>query len=148
MKKKIVALFSVLVLALSLCACGETKTMKLLALGDTVRQVTVDLENIPEDETLYKLLKRPTYQEKTGVVMDESNPDSPFLTAIMGLEQNPEAGAYISIYCDDVALVSTEDWAVPIEHEGKSYRPTAVGIAELPLKKDITYLFKLITYEG
>lgn len=66
------------------------------------------------------------------------------LIKINGLE--PKGNEYICIFTSDESKKIDWEEAVPIVQDGVTYYMSGYGVSDLPVSKDVKYLFVLLTY--
>lgn len=150
MKKLLRTLCSVIIaavlfagMAVTLAACGgaKDKAVFMFKNGETVTSVNIEIGDF---KTVYDALKSEKYADELNADISESS-YGPFLNSIKSIEPDTAAGEYISIYysTDDYY---DPDWGSETTVSGKTFYSVNVGIGELPLVKNATYLFALEIY--
>jgi len=144
MKTRLIRMLSCLLVAARLCltfaSCASSPTATVrVENGDEVETFTVKLSDYKDGATLYDVLST---TDDLHAVMDESDPDSPFVTAICDVTPDATKNEYIAMY----SSLSGEAYAfgeAAFELDGVSFYYTAVGVADLPLLEGETYIFRL-----
>ncbi|MBR2018911.1 MAG: hypothetical protein IKA05_00765 [Clostridia bacterium] len=144
MKSRFICTLSCLLVAALLCltfaSCASSPTATVrVENGDKVETFTVKLSDYKDGAMLYDVLST---TDDLHAEMDESDPDSPFVTAICGVTPNPAKNEFVAMY----SSLSGEAYAfgeAAFELDGVSFYYTAVGVADLPLLEGETYIFRL-----
>lgn len=141
MKKKcliVVMLLVVIMTATMLTACNTNKMSLgfMDSLDSKVRYEKVDVVNY-EGKTLKEFLEN---EKSLGAEIV----DGWKLVKINGLE--PQENEYIYIFTSDESKKTDWEEAVPIVQDGVTYYMSGYGVSDLPVSKDVKYLFVLLTY--
>lgn len=144
MKPRLTRMLSCLLIAVLLCltvaSCAKSPTATIrFENGDAVELFTVKLSDFQDGASLYDVLKE---TDALHAKMDESDPESPFVTSFCNVTPDVTKNEYIAMY----STLTQEAYAygdIAFELDGVPFYYTAVGVSDLPLLEGETYLFRL-----
>ena len=145
--KKIVSFLLVLTFMLALSACGNTQDVngscRVVIMGETATQYSVDLSKVEVSEGVFSLLK---------YLKDNENLTLEFNSGAYGAELtklgalSPNDNEYICVWTSVSKDFDVSSWAQTTTYDGVSLTTSGLGVSSMTVEDNAVYYFSLVSF--
>ena len=145
--KKIVSFLLVLTFMLALSACGNTQDVngscRVVIMGETATEYSVDLSKVEVSEGVFSLLK---------YLKDNENLTLEFNSGAYGAELtklgalSPNGNEYIWVWTSVSKDFDVSSWAQTTTYDGVSLTTSGLGVSSMTVEDNAVYYFSLVSF--